>query len=123
MICPSCGTENEAGRKKLIDVIDGLRPGEVWPSLHALRDRAQARLGAARGEIDGVDQGFRAAAARFRSIGVPYWLAGTLTEHGEWLARHERSDEVGVPLDEARAIFERLQAKPWLERLDAVPAR
>ena len=115
--------EDLAETEKLIGVVDGLRPGEVWPSLRALRDRAQARLGAARGETDGVELSFRAAAAQFRAIGVPYWLAGTLTEHGEWLARRGRSDEAGVLLDEAHAIFERLQAKLWLERLDAVPAR
>ena len=103
--------------EKLIAVIDGLRPSEVWPSLRALRDRAQARLMAARGETADVDEAFHSAETRFRTIGVPYWLGGTLTEHGEWLAAHERTDEARVLLDEAHAIFVRLDAKPWLERL------
>lgn len=51
---------------------------------------------------------------------MPYWLGGTLTQHGEWLGQQGRADEGRVLLDEARAIFERLQAKPWLERLDTV---
>jgi tetratricopeptide (TPR) repeat protein len=102
--------------EELIAVIDGLRPSEVWPSLRALRDRAYARLMAARGEATEVDEAFRSAEARFRAIGVPYWLGGTLTEHGEWLAAHERSDEARMLLDEALGIFESLQARPWLER-------
>jgi class 3 adenylate cyclase/tetratricopeptide (TPR) repeat protein len=106
-----------AEAEKLIAVIDGLRPGEVWPSLRALRDRAQARLMAARDETTDVDEAFRSAETRFRSVGVPYWLGGTLTEHGEWLAAHGRLDEARGLLDEAHAIFVRLDAKPWLERL------
>jgi tetratricopeptide (TPR) repeat protein len=102
--------------EQLIAVIDGLRPSEVWPSLRALRDRARARLSAARGETTGVDEGFRGAEVQFRAIGVPYWLGGTLTEHGEWLAAHERSHEARVLLDEAQGVFEKLQARPWLER-------
>ena len=102
--------------EELVAAIDGLRPSEVWPSLRALRDRAHARLMAARGEATDVDETFRAAEARFRAIGVPYWLGGTLTEHGEWLAAHERPDEARVLLDEALGIFEGLQARPWIER-------
>jgi class 3 adenylate cyclase/tetratricopeptide (TPR) repeat protein len=105
-----------AETEQLIAVIDGLRPSEVWPSLRALRDRARARLMAARGEATDVDEWFQGAEMQFRAIGVPYWLGGTLTEHGEWLAAHERSDEARVLLDEAQGIFEKLQARPWLER-------
>jgi class 3 adenylate cyclase/tetratricopeptide (TPR) repeat protein len=102
--------------EELIAVIDRLRPSEVWPSLRALRDRAQTRLMAARGETTDVDEGFQGAEIQFRAIGVPYWLGGTLTEHGEWLAAQDRSDEARVLLDEAQGIFENLQARPWLER-------
>ena len=40
-----------------------------------------------------------------------------MLEHGEWLAAHERLDHAQPLLEEAREIFERLQAAPWLERL------
>ena len=40
---------------------------------------------------------------------MPFWLAVTLLEHGEATG--------SAPLvDEAREIFERLGATPWLER-------
>ena len=103
MICPSCGSENEAGRKFC---------GEC------------ARLGASRGEVAASEQGFRTAAARFRELGMPFCLAVTLLEHGEWLAAKGQGDEAEPLLAEAREIFERLEARPWLERTaQAVGAR
>ena len=52
-------------------------------------------------------------------------MAVTELEHGEWLVAQGRGDEAEQLLAEAREIFERLEAKPWLERLDtaAVDAR
>jgi class 3 adenylate cyclase/tetratricopeptide (TPR) repeat protein len=103
--------------EEFIARLDGLRKGELWPSLRALRDRARARLAAARGDLEHVDGAFARAAAQFRALGMPYWLGGTLTEHGEWLAKEGHSDEAAPLLAEAGTIFEGLQAKPWLERL------
>ena len=62
--------------------------------------------------MDGNAAGFEAAAAIFRELSLPFWLAVTLLEHGE-LTGDQSS------LAEAREIFERLEARPWLERLDA----
>jgi hypothetical protein len=42
----------------------------------------------------------------------------TLTEHGEWLREQGRADEGGPLLDEAREVFVRLAARPWLERVE-----
>jgi hypothetical protein len=103
--------------EELLDMLAGLRRGEVWPSLAALGERTRARLATVHGGADGVESRFRAAAQTFRKIGMPYWLAATLTEHGEWLIGHERTAEARPLLAEAREIFERLQARPWLERL------
>ena len=104
--------------EEVIDLLGGLRRGEIWPSLVALVERTRARLGAARGTTEGVESGFRAAAKRFREIGMPYWLGATLVELAEWLASQERLDEAGPALSEANEIFERLQAQPWLERVE-----
>jgi hypothetical protein len=41
----------------------------------------------------------------------------TLLEQGERLAADGRGDEAEPLLAEAREIFERLEARPWLERL------
>ncbi|HEY8724958.1 MAG TPA: hypothetical protein VIL92_14025, partial [Gaiellaceae bacterium] len=64
-----------------------------------------------RARLDGDEAGYRAAAARFRELEIPFWLAVTLLEHGE---------EPG--LAEAREIFERLEATPWLDRVTAAEA-
>jgi class 3 adenylate cyclase/tetratricopeptide (TPR) repeat protein len=96
--------------------IDSLRPGELRPWLRAQAARFRARLAAARGETDGVEQGFKTAEQIFREYGIPVWLAVTELEHGEWLVTQSRGDEAESLLTEAREIFERLEAKPWLER-------
>ena len=47
---------------------------------------------------------------------MPFYLAVTQLEHAEWLAAQGASDEAEPLLAEAREIFERLEAAPWLER-------
>jgi hypothetical protein len=51
---------------------------------------------------------------------MPFWLAVTLVEHCEWLTGQERPADADPLLEEAHLIFERLEARPWLERLEAV---
>jgi tetratricopeptide (TPR) repeat protein len=60
---------------------------------------------------------FVEAEAGFRALDRPFWLAVTLLEHAEWLSKKDGPDAVRPLCDEARAIFTRLGAKPWLERL------
>jgi hypothetical protein len=52
---------------------------------------------------------------------MPFWLAVIPLEHAEWLARHKAAQRAEPLLTEARAIFERLGAQPWLERLGLHP--
>jgi predicted ATPase/class 3 adenylate cyclase len=92
--------------EELLQLVEGVPPGSRPPYLDAQAKRFRARLG-------GDPLGFEAAAEGFRELGIPFWLAVTLLEHGE-LTGDESS------LDEAREIFEDLKATPWLERLDAV---
>ncbi len=70
-------------------------------------------------EHDEVEQRLKSAAATFRELGLPFWLAVTLLEHGEWLTGQGRTDDAESLLAEAREIFERLEATPWLERAGA----
>jgi hypothetical protein len=100
-----------------------LRPADRWPFLDAQADRFRARLAAARGDAAEVERGFKGGSALLREIGARFWLAVVLLEHGEWLAQAGRMDEAGPLLEEARETFERLEAKPWLERLDALGAQ
>jgi hypothetical protein len=75
-------------------------------------------LAARRGQSGQAEQNLKAASARFRELGLPFWLAVSLLELGEVLLAAGRDEEAAPPLVEAREIFERLEARPWLERLD-----
>jgi hypothetical protein len=66
---------------------------------------------------------FKQAAGRFRELLVPFYLAVVRLEHAEWLTAQGGADEADQLLAEAREIFERLEATPWLERLDALVPR
>ena len=105
---------------ELLVMIESLRPGERPPLLDAHARRFRAKL-------SGDEAGFEAAADRFRKLEMPFWLAVTELEHAELLAEQGREAEAEPLLAEAREIFARLEAKPWLERATALrperPAR
>ena len=88
--------------EELIETIERLRPGERPPLLEAHAHRFRAKL-------TGDDAGYRAAEALFGELELPFWLGVTLLEHGE-----ASGSEALVA--EARGLFERLGATPWLER-------
>jgi hypothetical protein len=94
--------------EELLEHVESVPPGSRPPYLDAQAKRFRARL-------DGDPAGYEAAAAGFRKLGIPFWLAVTLLEHAE-LTGDEES------LAEAREIFEGLQATPWLERASAAEA-
>ena len=96
----------EGGRTdELVSTVEQLPPGLRPPFLEAQAQRFRAR-------ISGDAEGYKAAAGGFREYNLPFWLAVTLLEHGEL------TGDLAL-LDEAREIFERLEARPWLERLAA----
>ena len=103
--------------EELLAFIEAIPVGSRPPYLDAQGKRLRARLAQ-----DGA--GYEAAAVRFRELGIVFWLAVTLCEHAELLAGKGRGADAAPLFDEAREIFERLGAKPWLDRLAAVaPAR
>jgi tetratricopeptide (TPR) repeat protein len=97
--------------EELLGLIDAIPPGTRPPLLDAHANRVRARL------TDDVTC-FQAAAERFRSLDIVFWLAVTLLEHAECLGAAGRGDEARPLLDEARDVFERLDAAPWLARID-----
>jgi class 3 adenylate cyclase/tetratricopeptide (TPR) repeat protein len=101
---------------------ESLRPGELTPFTRAQRARFRARLDAAQDRHERVDESFRSAGATFREFGFAFYLAATQLEHTEWLIAQGRVEESEPLLAEARDTFERLEAKPWLERVDAARA-
>ncbi|MDP9340817.1 MAG: AAA family ATPase [Actinomycetota bacterium] len=102
----------------LTRTVEELPPGLLPPYLAAQSSRFRARITQARGEADGVEAGFKRAAGTLRELGVRFWLGATLLEHGEWLESESRPDDARPLLAEAREIFDRLQARPWVERTD-----
>jgi class 3 adenylate cyclase/tetratricopeptide (TPR) repeat protein len=102
------GLGDSAKIEELLANVEGVPIGSRPPYLDAQVRRFRARLGS-------DPAGYEAAAHRFRELGLPFWLAVTLLEHGE-LTGDESS------LAEAREIFEDLEATPWLERAASIGA-
>jgi class 3 adenylate cyclase/tetratricopeptide (TPR) repeat protein len=100
----------------LISIIDTLPAGQTTPFQKAQRDRFGARLAALEGDTDAVEPAYVAAIALYREIGTPFWLAQSLLEHAESLIEQGRTEDAGPLLEEARSIFVRLEAQPWVER-------
>jgi class 3 adenylate cyclase/tetratricopeptide (TPR) repeat protein len=111
---------DETKIEELLGHIETLRPGEVTPYLQAQGARFGAKLAAHRGEGDQVEHGFEAAIEGFRTLSMPFHVALTQLELGGWLTSSGWAEEARLPLGEARDVFERLGAVPWLERLDRV---
>ena len=98
---------DELGKvEELLQLVEAVPPGTRTPYLDAQARRFRARLGS-------DPAGYAAAAERFRELSLPFGLAVTLLEHGEL------TGDASL-LAEAREIFERLGARPWVERLEAV---
>jgi len=104
---------------ELVGTIDAIPPGLQPPYLTAQANRFRALLA---GSDVSAAIAFEAAAAGFRVIGVVFWQAVTLLQHGEWLVAQGRPDEAAPLLAEAREILERLEAPPWLDRLERAEA-
>ena len=107
--------------EELLGIVASIPPGRQSPYLDAQSRRLNARIADLRGDEAQVEAGFKRAAGMLRELETPFWMAVTLLEYGEWLVSQERAEDAKPLLDEAREVFERLEAAPWLERADAVP--
>jgi hypothetical protein len=67
-----------------------------------------------------ADERLATAARELEEIEAPFNVAQILLDHAELLSGERREDEAAPLLAQARAIFERLGARPWLERADAL---
>jgi hypothetical protein len=85
--------------------VDGLNPGE----------RPPYRLGGT-GDPAAVESAFREAEESFSKIGLAFSFAVTELEHAEWLIASGGDAKAGPMLADATHTFERLQARPWLDR-------
>ena len=103
--------------EELLKLFDSMVRGELTPYLRAHSARARARLAAAHGEHEGAEAYFKEAAEMFRDYNYPFHLAVTLTMHGEWLEGRSHPADAASFFEEADAVFRRLGAVPWRERL------
>jgi tetratricopeptide (TPR) repeat protein len=104
--------------EELLGMIERIPRGKRPQFLEAHAMRFRARLGVDRQEEESVGRLFKGAAGLLREIAAPFHMAVTLLEHGEWLISRSRIAEAEPLLSEAREIFERLKAQPWLDRLE-----
>ena len=107
-----------AKAEEVLAVVDALRPAELTPVYRGLRGRFRGRLAAG----PAAWAHYLEAEAAYEGLGAPFHLAVTRLEHAESLASAGRHDESETLRAAARATFERLGAKPWLERADRLGA-
>ena len=113
-------TGDHAAAVEFADGVEGLsstlRSRAVESQLHRLR----ANAAAVGGDTDAAAHAYGIALANARNLGYVYWLGPVLHDYGAWLASTGRADEAAPLLAEARELFERMGARFWLERLDAI---
>jgi class 3 adenylate cyclase/tetratricopeptide (TPR) repeat protein len=108
--------------EEMLRIIEKMPPGRLPQYVEAHARRFRSRIAILQNDTPNVEQGFKNATGMFREMAVPFWMAVTMLEHGEWLVDQERAPDARPLLDEARAVFEGLRAAPWLERLDKASA-
>jgi len=90
-------------------------------SATASRMAARAGIAALEGHRDEAIAGYRDALERHRAIGEDFEVACVALDFVRFVGPDESAARAAA--EEARAIFERVRARPWLQRLDAALAR
>jgi hypothetical protein len=104
----------------MLDAIDGLMPGQLFPVVQAPGLSLRARVDARRGDLDEAERELGAAERLFASQGMVFGVARTQLELAELLAGRDRSEEADALAARSRETFERLGAAPWIERAAAI---
>jgi hypothetical protein len=102
---------------EILAIVDRLPPGRSPHFLQAQSARFRARLAAAHGDASEAERLSTRAVARFRELSIPFCCAVTELEHAERLIADGRHGDAEPLLGSAYAVFERLEARPWLERV------
>ena len=80
--------------------------------------RCRGLLSAARGELDAAAEALERSLSDHERCPMPFERARTLLVHGQVLRRLKRKRDARAALEEAQAIFRRLGADPWADRVD-----
>jgi tetratricopeptide (TPR) repeat protein len=105
-----------------IAAVEALPPGRRPRLSHAQTVRFRARIASQRRDTDEAEHLFTTAITLFRELGVVFYLAVSQLELGEWFRAQGREEDAEPLFAEAHDIFERLQARPWLDRLETFGA-
>jgi DNA-binding CsgD family transcriptional regulator len=92
-----------------------LATGERWPAAVMLRCRALLASGNEE-EADAVEEWFAAAVDLHQGSSALFEHARTCLLYGEWLRRDRRRTDARTQLRAALELFERLDARAWVER-------
>ena len=101
--------------EELLAFVDRLGPGER-PGICTLGD-AVSRATGRQGDAAAIEPAFMEAEESFSQLGMPFWLAIVRFEHAEWLVTNGRQAEASPMMTLATQEFERLEARPWLDRV------
>jgi len=110
---------DQAAIERLIAHVADLPPALRSPLLRAGAARFAGLLAHRRADPASADERLTAATRELRTIKAPFVLGQVLVEHAELLETEERGAEAVALRAEAREIFTRLQAAPWLARTQA----
>ena len=105
--------------EEMLTFVEALPAGRSSLFYQAQTSRFRAQLASRAADVDEADRRFKRATGLFRELALVFYLAVAQLEHGEWLSQQGRPEEAGPLLAEAREIFERLRAAPWLARAEA----
>jgi class 3 adenylate cyclase/predicted ATPase len=101
----------------LLRAVDELEPGQRGPLLEAEAARGRARLATHNTDHESADAHYTRAIALFSELETPFYLARAQLEYAELLANAGGESAAAAELRrQAEAVFERLGARPWLER-------
>ncbi|HWW10798.1 MAG TPA: adenylate/guanylate cyclase domain-containing protein [Candidatus Acidoferrales bacterium] len=109
---------DDAAVRRSLDSVSQRLSANRAPIVHAHIARFRARLAALEGREADVISDTRDAIDFFQRRQMPFWLAVSRLEFGEWLAARGRMAEATEQLTDARTTFESLRAGPWIDRVD-----
>ena len=104
-------------------LLDAIPPARRTRTVELCRARLRANAAAGREEHDTAAEEYALALATARNFGKAALLGPVLVDYGRWLVQTDRAEEAAPLLEEARTLFEQMQATHWLDRVAQVLAR
>ncbi|MDP9286128.1 MAG: tetratricopeptide repeat protein, partial [Actinomycetota bacterium] len=104
-------------------VLDAIPPARRTRAVELGRARIRANAAAGKEERDTATEQYALALATARNLDKAALLGPVLVDYGRWLVQTGRTEDAAPLLEEARTLFERMNATRWLERAAQVLAK